>query len=325
MTTTTDIGVIGLGEIGQAHCEALAALPGVRLAAIADVDADRARSTAERFGATAHTDHRRLLAQEGLEGVVVATPDQLHRDAVVDAAEAGIHVLVEKPIATTLEDADAMIAAAERAGTILSVGFTLRHFPHYERLREEVRAGRLGTIISAFARRTNLVTQSARIGGRTGVLFFLAVHDFDVLRWILDDEPVSVHCAASTSVPGPHPVEDETFTIVRFAGGAVACVQAGWRLPTTHPSGFDFRLDLTGSEGVASLSMEHQGLTIVDGGGTSYPAFGDALLREDRSFVEAVRSGGPAPIPAADGRVALAMVLAAQRSLAEGTVEPIPA
>ncbi|MEY3019541.1 MAG: hypothetical protein RLZZ272_525, partial [Actinomycetota bacterium] len=265
MSATIDVGVIGLGEIGQVHCDVLASMPDVRLVAVADVDAARATVTAERFGAVACTDHRDLLALEGMDAVIVATPDQLHRDVVVDAAGAGVHVLVEKPIATTLEDADAMIAAAERAGTMLSVGFTLRHFPQYERLHDEVRAGRLGTVISAFARRTNLETQSARIGGRTGVLFFLAVHDFDVLRWILDDEPVSIHCAASTSVPGPHPVEDETFTIVRFAGGAVACVHAGWRLPTTHPAGFDFRLDLTGSQGVANLAMEHQGLTIVDG------------------------------------------------------------
>lgn len=323
MNEPTRVGVIGLGEIGQAHCDALASLPHVEVVAVADLDAARADATAARLGATAHTDHRDLLERARPDAVVVATPDQLHRVPVVDAAGAGVHVLVEKPIATTLEDADAMIAAAEAAGTLLSVGFTLRYFPQYAHAHDLVRAGELGTVVSAFARRTNLTTQSARIGGRTGVLFFLAVHDFDALRWVLGDEPETVFCAQSDSVPGPHPVEDETFTVVRFRSGAVACVQAGWRLPTTHPAGFDFRLDLTGSAGTFTLGMEHQGVTVVTGSGTRFPAFGDALVREDRAFVDAVRSGGPAPVPAADGRAALAMVLAAQRSLASGAVEPV--
>lgn len=312
------VGVIGLGEIGRAHCDAVRSLPQAELVAVADVDAGLAARVATDTGAVAHADHRALLAQPGLDAVIVATPDQLHRDVVVDAAAAGVHVLVEKPIATTLADAEAMAAACEAAGVLLMVGFTLRFFPQYELARDAVARGELGRTVSAFARRTNLTTQSARLGGRTGVLFFLAVHDFDALCWILGAAPTRVYCAQSTSVPGPHPVEDETFTTIGFDDGSLACVHAGWRLPVTHPAGFDFRLDLTGSEGVLNLGMEHQGVTVIGPGGTRYPAFVDALVREDRAFVDAVRAGGPSPVPAAAGITALRMVLAAEESLRTG-------
>ena len=312
------VGVIGLGEIGRAHCEAVRSLPQAELVAVADVDEALAGRVAAETGATGHTDHRRLLAQPGLDAVIVATPDQLHRDIVLDAAAAGVHILVEKPIATTLADAEAMSAACDAAGVLLMVGFTLRFFPQYVLARDAVTRGELGRAVSAFARRTNLTTQSARLGGRTGVLFFLAIHDFDVLCWILGSTPTRIYCAQSTSVPGPHPVEDETFTTIGFDDGSIACVHAGWRLPVSHPAGFDFRLDLTGSEGVLNLGMEHQGVTVIGAGGTRYPAFVDALVREDRAFVDAVRTGGPSPVPAADGITALRMVLAAEESLRTG-------
>lgn len=87
--------------------------------------------------------------------------------------------------------------------------------------------------MSAFARRANVVTQTDRIQGRVGVLHFLGVHDFDALRWVIGDEVASVHSISATSSPLAHPVENETFTTLRFKKGAIACVQAGWYLPRT--------------------------------------------------------------------------------------------
>ena len=314
------VGVIGLGEIGGAHCASIATLPQAQLVAVADLRADVATKVAGEYGATAYATADELLAHPGIEAVIIALPDHLHLAAAEAAAAAGKAMLVEKPLAVDAEEAKAIVRAAEAAKTLLMVGFTVRYFPQYIRARQAVASGELGTLVSAFARRANVVTQTDRIQGRVGVLHFLGVHDFDALRWVIGDEVASVHSISATSSPLAHPVENETFTTLRFKKGAIACVQAGWYLPTNHPAGFDFRLDLTGRDGSLNLSMMEQGLEIHSKSGTSYPYMASPLIAEDRDFVDSVLAGAPSPITGADGLAAGAIVDAALESIATGRV-----
>src|SRR5690242_12380102 len=188
-----NIGVIGLGAIGQKHCSAIAVLERAKLCAVADINEKVLSSTAAQYSATPYADVKELLKHPGLDAVVVATPDDLHRDACVLAAQAGKHVLVEKPIATTEEDAQAIIDAAETAGVKLMVGFTLRFSLHYMQARKAASDGTLGDLVSIYARRENVISQPDRLKGRCGVLMFLGPHDFDALRWIVGSEPVSIY------------------------------------------------------------------------------------------------------------------------------------
>ena len=178
-----NIGVIGLGAIGQKHCSAIVMLERAKLCAVADVNPAVLASTAAKYGATPYADVTEMLKHPGLDAVVVATPDDLHRDASVLAAKAGKHILVEKPIATTEEDALAIINAAETAGVKLMLGFTLRFSLHYIQARKAVADGTLGDLVSIFARRENVISQPDRLKGRCGVLMFLGPHDFDAFRW----------------------------------------------------------------------------------------------------------------------------------------------
>ncbi|MFM2147630.1 MAG: hypothetical protein RL546_800 [Chloroflexota bacterium] len=314
------VGVIGLGEIGGAHCASIATLPQATLVAVADLRSDVAAKVAATYGATAYATAEELLAHPDLDAVIIALPDHLHRAAAEAAAAAGKAMLVEKPLAVDAEDARAIVRAADAAKVFLMVGFTVRYFPQYLRARQAVESGELGTIVSAFARRVNVVTQTDRIAGRVGVLHFLGVHDFDALRWVMGDEVASVHCVSATSAPLAHNVEHETFTTLTFKKGAIACVQAGWYLPTTHPAGFDFRLDLTGRDGSLNLSMMEQGIAIHGRSGTSYPYMASPLIAEDRDFVDRVLAGAPSPITGADGLAAGAIVDAALESIATGRV-----
>lgn len=317
------VGVIGLGEIGGAHCASIATLPQAELVAVADLRSEVATRVASQYGATAYAQAEELLAHPGLDAVIIALPDHLHRAAAVAAAAAGKAMLVEKPLAVDANDAEAIVRAANDAKVFLMVGFTVRYFPQYIRARHAVASGELGTIVSAFARRVNVVTQTERIQGRVGVLHFLGVHDFDALRWIIGDEVVSVHAISASSAPLAYPVENETFTTLRFKGGAIACVQAGWYLPTNHPAGFDFRLDLTGRNGSLNLSMMEQGISIFGGTGASYPYMAAPLIAEDRDFVDSVLAGAPSPIPGSEGLAAGAIVDAALESIATGRVVAI--
>ena len=229
------VGVIGLGAIGQKHCQAIADIREAQLVAVADINEKVLTKTAEQYHAEPYVDFRDLLAHDGLEAVVVATPDDLHLEPCVLAAQSGKHVLVEKPIATTEDDALAIMNAAETADVKLMVGFTLRFIPHYIKVKQAVADGKLGQLISIFARRLNVASQAERINGRCGVLHFLGIHDFDAMRWIVGSEPVSIYSEASTSVSREYPHEDETFSIIRFSNGVIGCAHIGWNLPDSHP------------------------------------------------------------------------------------------
>ena len=137
MMSDTAFGVIGLGTWGSLHARVYATTPGVRLAAVADLDADRARAVAAATGAGRWTaSYYELLADPDIRAVSVVLPDFLHRDAVVAACEAGKHVLVEKPLATTEADALAMLAAARANGVTLCVDFHNRFNPLFWGLKE---------------------------------------------------------------------------------------------------------------------------------------------------------------------------------------------
>ena len=315
-----NIGVIGLGAIGQKHCEALAAIRQANLVAVADINESILDAAAKKFNAAPYNDMKALLKHKGLEAVVVATPDDFHREPCVLAAEAGLHILVEKPIATTEEDAQAIIKAAEDAKVQLMVGFTLRFVPHYLKAKEAVANGQLGQISSVFARRLNVISQAERINGRCGVLHFLGIHDFDVLRWIVGSEPVSIYSEASTSVLRKFPHEDETFNIIHFANGVTACAHIGWNLPNNHPAGRDFKLDIIGNEGVLNLDLASQGVQIFTQSGHKFPSTAPGLGEEDRVFVDCVLDGRPVPVSGKDGLIALRMVNAALESIEKKAV-----
>jgi predicted dehydrogenase len=309
------VGVIGLGAIGQKHCESLAQIRGAKLAAVADINESLLSSTAEKFGAKAYIDFDQLISNPDLDAVVIATPDHLHRDVSILAADAGKHILVEKPIATSEEDALAMISAAEKAGVKLMVGFTLRFIPHYKQARQAVENGNLGQLVSIFARRLNVITQADRIGGRCGVLHFLGIHDFDMMRWMVGSEPVSIYSEASTSVPRVYPQENETFNIIRFSNGVIGCAQIGWNLPKSHPGGRDFKLDLIGNQGSLNMDLAKQGIELYSESGIKFPSTAPGLIEEDRAFIDCILDDKPVPVTGQDGLIALKMVLAALESI----------
>ncbi|KAA3646517.1 MAG: gfo/Idh/MocA family oxidoreductase [Chloroflexi bacterium] len=312
---TLNVGVIGLGEIGQAHCDALSHIERANLVAVADVDETVLEDTAKKYGATPYSDYEAMMEHDDLQAVVIATPDAIHKDPCLSAAAAGKHILVEKPIAMTVEESEEIIQAAEAANVKLMVGFTVRYFSQYIHAKDAVARGDLGDVISVFARRTNLITQPDRVNGRTGVMFFLGVHDFDAMRWIVGSEPVSVYCESANAVDSKYPIENETFSIIRFTNGAIGCAHIGWYLPANHPAGFDFKLDVTGSQGILSLDMMKQGIELHTTSGSRYPFMAAPLIAEDKDFVDAVLDDGPSPVSGHDGLVAVRMVLGALESI----------
>jgi predicted dehydrogenase len=313
-----NIGVIGLGEIGAIHCESLLQIPQAKLLAVADIDEAKAKQIAKQTGAQPYQDYKELLARNDIDAVIIATPDHLHKEPCIAAAKAGKHILVEKPLAMTLEDSEAILGAVQKANVKLMVGFTLRFLPQYQHAKAGIEKGELGKLISLFARRTNLISQAQRLKGRTGVLFFLGIHDFDVLRWMVGAEAKEIYCISAKHDRSSYTVEDETFTTIRFENGVIACVHIGWCIPEGHPTGFDFKLDITGTNGLLNLDMVRQGVEKHVAGHTSYPPMASPLITEDRSFVDAVLYNKNVPVTGEDGLKAVQITLAALESIKTG-------
>jgi predicted dehydrogenase len=179
-------GVIGAGLFGENHAVVYSRLPGVELVAVCDQNEERAREVAERYGARAYyTDYEKVLADPEITAVSIATPDFAHAEIALAAAQVGKHILCEKPLATTVEEAQAIVDAAARAGVKLMVDFHNRVNPPFAAAREQVRSGAIGTPAYGYARLSNTTFVPLEMlswANRTSALYFLGSHAVDIMR-----------------------------------------------------------------------------------------------------------------------------------------------
>ena len=259
--TKTGFGVIGTGIVGGAwHAHVYHNLPAAELVAVCDLDAGRAREIAERYSVPhVFTDYGDLLARDDIAAVSIATPDFAHREIAVAAAQAGKHILVEKPLATTVEDAEAILAAVDEAGVKLMVDFHNRVSSPFVQARQSVLDGELGELQYIYARLSNTTfvpTQMLPWASKSSALWFLASHTFDLSTWLLNDKPVRVYAVSRSGILRGKGVDTQDFhvAIVEFAGGAVVTLENSWILPETEPNVFNFKMEVLGSEGVLYIN-----------------------------------------------------------------------
>lgn len=322
-TAGVRVGIVGAGWMGSLRARALETVAGAEIVGVTDLDRERAAGFAPAPEAV-YGGVEELLKEARPDAVIVATSEGAHREAVVKSLEAGAHVLVEKPMATTVEDCDAMIVASRAAQRSLMVGHTLRFDPRYALAAERIRAGEIGSCIHAFSRRNNTVQSPARLGYSCSVLQFLGVHEFDWLLWALNDRPRRVFAAAARKL---HSVDDSVFTTIEFAGGAVAMVETSWALPEDLPMGLQAEVQVVGTQGAVFVDGSPRGLMVhseqarhVDYVYTasSWGRVVGPAVEETRHFVHCVRSGGKPPADGEAGRAAVEVMVAAQRSIDEG-------
>lgn len=320
------VGIIGAGWMGQNHAGTISGLAGARLVAVADRCASTAQAVGTEFDANWCSDASELVARDDVDCVIIATSDDAHVGPVQAAAAAGKHVLLEKPIATTLADADQIIGSCVAANVKLMLGFVLRFDRRYARVREAVAAGEIGELESVFCRRTNLVTSQERLQGRVSVLSFLGVHDFDIMRWVSGSDVMRVHTEAVWNVhqKNGYDVEDTTWTLLRFRSGAIGSLEAGWVVPETFPTKADFKLEVTGSQGMIQYDLTKQELMFTNADGHYAERFNPMLRDQDAYFVDCVRNGTMPSVTGQDGRAALEISLAAQRSSIEERTVQLP-
>ncbi|HEU0115627.1 MAG TPA: Gfo/Idh/MocA family oxidoreductase [Thermomicrobiales bacterium] len=274
-------GVIGAGLFGENHARVYSRLPGVELAAVCDQNDARAKEIAEKYGARTYAaDYRDLLTNPDIRAVSIATPDFAHAEIALAAAEAGKHILVEKPLATSIAESQAIVAAAKQAGVKLMVDFHNRVNPPFVAARDNVQSGALGEPAYAYVRLSNTTFVPQEMlswADRSSALWFLGSHAIDIMRFILHDEVVRVHAVSRSGILQGVGIDTPDFhvAIAEFAGGPVVTFEHAWILPRSQPMVYDFKLELLGSEGAVYVDSSHHGaLELHTGGRLSY---GDVL------------------------------------------------
>src|SRR5918992_1190514 len=258
------VGVVGAGFIGAVHLSAYANMPEVEVVGVADALPETAAVGASRVGARAYSSYEELVAAEDVEVVDVCLPTSFHKDLAVKAARDGKHVILEKPIARTLEDAAEILEAFSGEGPRLFVGHVVRFFPEYIAIKGLVDGGDLGRVgVARTSRRSPFLTgwndwyADWRASG--GVLVDLVIHDFDFLRRSLGE----VERVYAKGVMGrEYNRLDYALVTLRFASGAIAHVEGQWG----YPGPFNYSIEVAGSRAlVVADSTEPAPLQILGG------------------------------------------------------------
>ena len=324
------LGVVGVGEMGKRHAENLRRLvPEARLVAIADVAAQRAKQEADELEIEhAFGSFEEMLQRKDVDAVVIATPDKFHAQSIRMAASAGKNVFCEKPLAITLEDAEAALRAVSRAKVRLQVGFMRHYDPAYAAARKRIEGGEIGTpiVFKSVGRDKDEPPLSAYQSGVNGMLFYTnSIHDFDLARWLMQDEVLEVQSYTTTTVrPELAKYGDIVAGVVnlKFVHGAIGNIES-------HAQaiyGYDVRTEIIGSKGsifvgtlqrtpVAFLTAQGSSKNLAD---HFLSQFADAYLTEIRDFVQTMLSDRAPTVTGEDGLRALEIAIAAENSHLQG-------
>ena len=324
---TLRVGLVGVGRMGSVLARHLVSgVPEASLIAIADLDRERAEALAEQYGAeAAYPDPEQLFARPDLEAVLIVTPTDTHPELVQAAARAGKHVLVEKPLALTLEGCDRAIAAAAAAGVKLQVGFMRRFDRAYREAKSKIEQGEIGrpTLFKSINRdpvRTSL--EFARRDSSGGLIMDLGIHDFDLARWMMGREVVRVSSeGARLAYPELSEAGDIDNAVInlRFQDGAVGNVD----LSRNAVYGFDSRTEVLGTKGAVVVGRQRESdLMLFAPQGSAPPTsagrFDSAYVEEIRHFVDCVAHDRSPEMTGEEARLASAIAIAATLSLDQG-------
>ena len=323
--------------MGRRHAENLRHLvPGAHLVAVADAVEDRARKVAaeleieKSFGSL-----EAMLECNGVDAVVIATPDAFHAPAVILTAAAGKSMLCEKPLALNLADARNALAAVAKHKVYFQVGFMRRYDPAYSLAMKRIEAGEIGSplIFKSLGRDKEGPPLSYYHSQVNGMLFYTnTIHDFDLARWMVQDEVTEVH-AFTTSAVRPEVTQfgDVVASVVnlKFAKGAIGNIESH----AQAQYGYDVRTEVVGSKGSLQVGSLHRTpATFLTTSGSVSPivdyflsTFADAYLAEMRDFVDRILNDRPPSVTGEDGFKALAMAAAAEQSHAQSRVTRVEA
>ena len=330
--------IVGCRAVAPLHAKAIANVQGVRLVAVCDLDEEPARQLAEPYGADVMGDFDELLARDDVDLVHIVTPDELHAPMAVKAAQAGKHALVEKPVAMSIDEVDAMIDAAEAAGVKVMCAQSRRYKPKFAAVAAAVKAGRIGRPV--FARMSSPSSpfwtpdkwaqhDYDTVRGPEWLLVHNGMHQFDYLCMLFDSFPVEVY---TVSHPGQDwlRVHEYAAVNIRFGSGAIALSEENRIM---QPAGHPFHCDcyVVGTEGTldagdrrtfSMATYSDRGVDFPGAWVTAWEAEA-AFTGETQAFVDAIRDDREPEIPLSFSRQVLQALRDACRSFHTGQNERV--
>jgi len=309
------VGVVGIGNMGYHHARIYSELARERrleFVGVADANFERAREVAKQFGTSAFGDYREL-AKEELDAVSIAVPTSLHRQVALEFIEKGISVLVEKPIAESIESAQEIISAAKANNVILMVGHVERFNPAVLKLKETIEQGMLGEIVTMNAKRVGPMVVRIR---DVGVIIDLAVHDIDVMSFLSDSRVREIY-AKARNVKHPANVEDYALIMLTFENEVSGIIETNRLTPHKTRT-----LNIVGTEGIAYLDYISQNLVIYDDRWVKEAKIErrEPLRNELEHFIECVREERKPLVSGEEGLHALKVAVKALESALEDKI-----
>ena len=301
------IGVIGAGVMGENHIRVYSKIKDAELIGIADVQTERVNALAGQYKTNAYTDYKDLLAQKP-DAVSIAVPTAMHRDVALAAIENGVSVLLEKPIADTLANADEIIRKADEKNVMLMIGHIERFNPVVQKLKEELRTGNLGKIVAMSSVRVGPYNPRIR---DVGIITDLGVHDIDIMSYLYEEPIRKVQAYAGSVI---HKFEDYASIMLGFSNGNCGIIETNWLTP--HKTRM---LTVTGTKAIAYADYIQQTLKICDARGETILKVEkrEPLYDELSHYVSCVKDGSSPLVSGRNGRNALEVAIASIKSYKE--------
>ena len=315
-----NVGIIGAGYIGEIHGDAIRKIPGLKITGVCRINRNELEKIAQKFQAKAYEDYRTLLADQNIDIVLIATPHHLHTNIAVEAAGLGKHIVVEKPIALTLRECDKIIDAAAKAKIKLHIGFCQRFSKAYQKAKEIVDSGEIGSIVYGVSTASKFWMEANRrpwhLDRKTGGGMWLTagIHCLDRLTWIMNSSITTVSGKFYTSFHNQK-ADDSGMVFVRYANGACGSI-----VSTGYQDGAPKHLmELTGTKGM--LSVDHAGISVgKNGKWQQVKNYGDenwmqyAIQKQWEKFLESLLNDTIPPVSGTYARGLMEAAFAAEIS-----------
>jgi predicted dehydrogenase len=243
------VGVIGIGVMGKLYSRIVTELPYTQLCGVADIKMDRANETAKQYHTRAFIDTRELIKETSPDAIIIATPEDQHVEPVRHACQAGIPILLEKPIGLTFQDGLRILQEIHHANVPLMVGHTLRFDPRYTAARRAIQEGNLGDVVHVAARRNGSIAGATRIAGRCSVTMFLGIHDIDFMLWTLGRRVTQVFSYGKMENLNSYGVHDSIVSLLKFEDDTSAILETSWVAPVMF-----WQFEAVGTEGILQIS-----------------------------------------------------------------------
>ena len=315
------VAVIGTGSIGRNHARVFSELPEVELVAVCDTDLSVVNDVAGRYRTRAFTNYREMLEKMRPNAVTIAVPTAQHMEVALAALEAEANLLVEKPIAVTLDEGRNIIDEARSRNRLLMIGHIVRFNPAMQQLKHRLQIGEIGRIFQIICRRVGPFPARIR---DVGVVIDLAPHDLDLMRYLTEMDPIRVFCETEQRIHTDH--EDLLLGLLRFPDGITAALEINWLTPTKVRE-----VIVLGERGMFRVDDLTQDLYFYENaevGDKIWPALQtlkgvsegsmtryavnryEPLKAELLAFVSAIKDNTPSPVSGEDGLAALRLALA---------------